>query len=147
MTLRISQFSSLLVLAGFLVLTVGFAHASDSSRLSGSYRVLGKTEVGSETHLRVQLQLSNHGSRDLHIQEIAFWGPPHRHGGSPQACSLFVRPGSSASTKQEFTMLRSEYRRWTNAKRLNLLVAVEGPDGRKATELVRLDQISGGKAN
>jgi hypothetical protein len=144
---RISRISNLLVLAGLFILTIGFADASDFSHLSGSYQVVGKTDVGSQTQVRLQLQLSNHGQRDLHVQRITLWNSPHHPGGRPQACSLLVHPGSSASTTQAFTMPRSEYRLWTSGARLKLLVAVEGPGGRKATELVRLDRISGGKAN
>ena len=144
---RISQIFNILVLAGLFVLTIGFADASDFSHLSGSYQVVGKTDVGSQTQVRLQLQLSNHGQRDLHVQRITLWNSPHHPGGRPQACSLLVHPGSSASTTQAFTMPRSEYRLWASGARLKLLVAVEGPGGRKATELVRLDRISGGKAN
>ena len=144
---RMSRISNLLVLAGLFVLTIEFAHAGDFSHISGSYQVLGKTDVGSQTQVRLQLQLSNHGQRDLHIQRIALWDSPHHPGGRPQACSLLVHPGSSASSMQEFTMPRSEYRLWTSGARPRLLVAVEGPGGRKAIELVRLDRISSGKAN
>ena len=146
MSPMISRISHLTALVGLCVLTIGFAHASDSSHLSGSFQVVHKTDLGSQTRVRLQLQLSNHGQRDLHIQRITFWDS-HPPGRRPQACSLLVHPGSSASTTQEFTMPRSEYRFWTSAKRLNLLVAVDGPGGRKVTELVRLDRISGGKAN
>ncbi|MFZ3265842.1 MAG: hypothetical protein WA172_17680 [Terriglobales bacterium] len=144
---RISRIANVFVLAGLFVLTIGFSGASDFSHFSGSYQVLRTTGLGSQTRLRLQLHLSNRGQRDLQILRITFWDPPHHPGRSPQACSLLVRRGSSATTTQEFTMTRSEYRFWNSAKRLNLLVAVEGPGGRKATELVRLDRISGGKAN
>ncbi len=147
MNCRISRISNLIVVVGLFALTIGFAHASDVSHFSGSYRVLRKTDFGSETHVRLQLHLSNRGQRDLHIERITFWDSRHHPGGKPQACSLLVHPGLSASTTQEVTMPRSEYRSWTGAKRLNLLVAVEEPGGRKTTELVRLDRISGGKAN
>ena len=144
---RISRVASLLVLAALFVLTIGFANAADFSHLSGSYQVLRETDLGSQTRVRLQLHLSNHGQRDLHIQRITFWGSARHPGGKPQACSLLVHPGSFASTTQEVTMPRSEYRSWTSEKRLNLLVAVEGSGGREATELVRLDRISGGKEN
>jgi hypothetical protein len=147
MNLRISRSSNLLVLVGLLVLTIGFAHANDISHLSGSYQVIRKTDLGSQTRVRLQLQLSNRGQRDLQIQRITFWDPPHHPGARARACSLLVHPGSSASTTQEFTLQRSQYRSWARGTRLTLLVAVEGPGGRKATELVRLDRISGGKAN
>lgn len=141
------RLSHALVLAGLFVFTIGYAQASDVSHLSGSYQVIHKTDVGSQTRVQLQLHLSNHGQRDLQIQRITVWDSPHHPGGKPQACSLLVHPGSSASTTQEFTLPRSEYRSWTRSKRLNLLVAVEGPAGRKATELVRLDRTSDGKAN
>ena len=137
----------LLVVAGLFMFTTRFSQASDASQLSGSYQMVQKTDFGSQTRVRLQLHLSNHGQRDLHIQRITFWDSPHRPGGRPQACSLLVHPGSFASTTQEFTMPRSEYRLWARGTRLKLLVAVEGPGGRKATELVRLDRVSGGKAN
>jgi hypothetical protein len=146
MNSRISRISQLLVLTGLFALTIGFAHASDASHLSGSYEVVQKTDLGAQTRVRLQLYLSNHGQRDLQIQRITFWDS-HPPGRRPQACSLLVHPGSSESTTQELTMPRSEYRLWNSAKRLKLLVAVEGPGGRKATELVRLGRISGGKAN
>lgn len=144
---RISRVANLLVLASLLVFTIGFANATDFSYLSGSYQVLRKTDLGSQMRVQLQLHLSNHGQRDLNIQRITFWGSARHPGGKPQACSVLVHPGSSVSTTQEVTMPRSEYRSWTSAKRLNLLVAVEEPGGRQATELVRLDRISGGKAN
>jgi hypothetical protein len=144
---KISRIFNLLVLAGSFVLTIGSAHASDLSHLSGSYQVLSKADSGSQMRVRLQLRLSNHGQRDLHIQRITIWNSPHRPGGRPQACSLLVHPGSLASTTQEFTVPSSEYRLWASGTRLRLLVAVEGPGGHKATELVRLDRISGGKAN
>jgi hypothetical protein len=147
MNARILRISHLLVFAGSFVLMVGFAHASDFSHLSGSYQVIRKTDVGSQTRVQLQLHLSNHGQRDLQIQRITVWDPPHHPGGKPQACSLLVHPGSSASTTQEFTLPRSQYRSWTRSKRLNLLVAVEGPGGHKATQLIRLDRTSDGKAN
>lgn len=144
---RIFRSSHPLILVGLLVLTIGFAHASELSHLSGSYQVLRKTDSGSQTRLRLQLHLSNRGERDLQIQRITFWDPPHHPGGTARACSLLVHPGSSASTTQEFILQRSQYRAWARETRLTLLVAVEGPGGRKATELVRLDRISDGKAN
>lgn len=144
---RISRIPTLLVLAALFLLTTGFALASDSSHLSGSYQVLRKTDSGAQTRVRLQLQLSNRGERDLQIQRITFWDPPRHPGGRPRTCSLLVHSGSSASTTQEFTLQRSQYRLWARGKRLTLLVAVEEPGGRKATELVRLDRTSGGKAN
>jgi hypothetical protein len=144
---RISRVPTLLVLAGFFVLTIGFAQARAVSHLSGSYQVVHQTDLGPQTRVRLQLHLANHGPRDLHILRITLWGSSHPTAAEKKTCSLLLHTDASASTTQEFTIPRSEYRLWTRAKRLKLLVAVEEPGGRKATELVRLDQISGGKEN
>jgi hypothetical protein len=145
---RISRSFTLLVVAGLFVLTIGFAHASDLSHLSGSYKVVHKTDLGPQTRIRLQLHLANHGERDLHVQRLTLWGSSHPRKSATEACSLVVRPGASASTTQEFTIPSSEYRLWSRGEHVRLLVAVESPGGRKAIEeLVRLDRISGGKEN
>ncbi len=144
---RISRIPNLLIVAGLFVLTIGFAQASAVSHLSGSFQVMQKTDLGPRTRVRLQLHFANHGPGDLHILRITLWGSSHPNEGGQKACSLVIHTDAAASTTQEFTIPRSEYRLWTHTTRLNLLVAVEGPGGRRATELVRLDRISGGKAD
>lgn len=144
---RMSRISNLLVLASLFVLTAGFAQASEISHLSGSYKVIHKTDLGPQTRIRLQLRLANHGQRDLLIQRLTLWGSSHPAKSATEACSLVVHTGASASTTQEFTIPRSEYSRWSHGKHVRLLVAIESPGGRKAIEEVRLDLISGGKAN
>lgn len=138
----------LLVLAGLMVLTIGYAEASDISHLSGSYKVVHKTDLASETRIRLQLRLANHGQRDLLVKRISLWGS-HSHPvkSATAASSIVVHTGASASTTQEFTIPRADYSRWSHGKQVRLLVDVEIPGGRSAIELVRLDQISSGKAN
>ena len=147
MKLRMYRISSLPVLASLLVLTIGFAQARDISHLSGSYKIIHKTDLGPQTRIRLQLRLANHGERDLRIQRLTLWGSSHPAKSTTDACSLLVHTGASASTTQEFTIPRSEYSRWSRGEHVRLLVAVESPGGRKAIELVRLDRISSGKAN
>lgn len=144
---RIPRISSLLVLVGLLAPWIAFAQASDTSHLSGSYKVVHKTDLGPQTRIRLQLLLANHGQHDLVVQRLALWGSSHPAKSATAACSIVVHTGASASTTQEFTIPRSEYSRWSHGQNVRLLVAVESAGGRKAVELVRLDQISGGKAN
>jgi hypothetical protein len=148
MNRRISQSFSLLALAGFLIFTIGFAQASEISHLSGSYKVVQKTDLGSKTRVRLELQLSNSGPSDLQVLRLTLVRSLHPDKGARRACSLTVHPGAPLSTTQEFTMPRSEYSQWSRGKHATLLVAVEGPQGREAIEeVVRLDRVSGGKAN
>jgi hypothetical protein len=148
---RHPRISNLLALAGLFVLlfvsTAGFAQASEISHLSGSYKVIHKTDLGPQTRIRLRLRLANHGERDLLIQRLTLWGSSHPAKSATEACSLVVHTGASASTTQEFTIPRSEYSLWSHGKHVRLLVAVESPGGRKAIEEVRLDRMSGGKAN
>ncbi len=128
-------------------LQVSLAQASEISHLSGSYKVVHKTDLGPQTRIRLQLRLANHGERDLLIQRLTLWGSSHPAKSATEACSLMLHTGASASTTQEFTIPRSEYSQWRRGKHVRLLVAVESAGGRKALEEVRLDRISGGKAN
>jgi hypothetical protein len=148
---RMSRIPSLLVLASLLfslfVLTAAFAQASDTSHLSGSYKVIHKTDLGPQTRIRLQLRLANHGERDLLIQRLTLWGSSHPAKSATEACSIVVHTGAFASTTQEFTIPRSEYSQWRREKHVRMLIAVESPGGRKAIEEVRLDRMSGGKAN
>lgn len=146
MNRRISRISCLLVLAGLFAFAIEFAQANSVSRLSGSYQVIEKTDQGSQIHVRLQLRLANHGQSDLYIQRISLWGSSHPNVRAMKACSLVLNFGTSASTTQEFTVPRSEYRSWSGGT-LRLLLAVKSPEGRTTTEVVRLDRISGGKAN
>lgn len=146
MNRKISRIANLLVFA-LLILTIGFARANAVSNLSGSYRVIQKANLGSETRVRLQLQLSNRGARDLRIQSITLWSSSHPEQAGTKSSPFVIRTGASTSTTQEFTIPRSQYRSLNRGTPLTLLIAVEGPEGQKATELVRLDPISRGKAN
>lgn len=148
MNRRISRICCPLVLTGLLVFMIGSAQAGTTSHLSGSYQVVGKTDLGSHTRVRLQLRLANHGHSDLHIQRITLWSSSHPAKEGMKACApLLVRSGTTESTTQEFIIPNSDYRLWSRGTLLRLLVAVERPDGREATELVRLNRISGGRAN
>ncbi|MGB8007450.1 MAG: hypothetical protein WCF48_09980 [Terriglobales bacterium] len=147
MTRRFSLVSTLLALGGLFIFTIGFAQAGGPSHLSGSYKVVHKTDVGLQTRVRLQLQLANSGQHDLLVQRLTLVRSLHPDKVAHQTCSLTVHPGSSLSTTQEFTMLRSEYSQWSREKRITVLAAVEGPGGHRAVEVMRLDQISGGKAD
>jgi hypothetical protein len=137
----------LLVVAGLFMFTTQFAQASDVSQLSGSYQVVQKTDLGPQTHVRLQLRLTNHGKRPLHIQRLTLWDFPHADKDATQACSIVVLSGASADTTQEFTIPRSEYKLWRRGARPRLLLQIEAPGGRGTTKVVRLVRVSGGKVN
>ena len=137
----------LLVAVSLLLFTTRLVQAMDASQLSGSYRVVQKTDLGPQTQVRLQLHLNNLGQRDLHVQRLTLWDLPHADKGATAACSVVVPAGASADTTQEFTIPRSEYKLWKRGARPRLVLQVEAPASRGTMKVVHLDRISGGKVN
>lgn len=147
MNCRFPMCNYLLVVAGFLGFAPGFARASGAPPVSGTYRVVQRAELGSQLRVRLQLHLTNHGQRELHIQRLMLWDLSHPDKGGTQACSIVVHAGGSADTMQEFTLRRQEYEMWRRGTRPRLVLEVKAPGGRKTTEAVRLNPVRGGKAD
>lgn len=145
-TAKILRIRSLFLFAGLLVLAVPLSQATDAFRLSGSYQVIEKTDLGSQTRVRLQLRLTNHGPNELHIQRLTLWDFSHPHKGGSQPCTIVLGAGASIGTTQEFTIPRAEYELWTRGTRPRLVVEVQSSRGRTAAEAVRLDREFKGKA-
>jgi hypothetical protein len=137
----------LMIVAGVLVFVLGVARATDSNFLTGSYQLLQKIDLGSQTHVRIQLHLTNRGQHDVRIQRFTVWDFSHPTKGGSQAGSIVVRALASVDTTQEFTIPRSEYELWNRGTRPRIILEVQTPDGRKTTQVVRLDRVQGGSAN
>jgi hypothetical protein len=135
----------LFVVIGLFVFAIQLAQGSDASRVSGSYQVLSKTELGSQIRVRLELHLTNPERFELHIQRLTLWDFSHPSG--TQACSIVVHPGASVDTSQEFTLQRPEYELWSRGTRPRLVVEAQSPDGRKTTKVVRLERTNGRKAD
>jgi len=136
-----------LVAAGLFAFTIQFARASDASRVSGSYHVVQKMNLGSQTRVRLQLRLTNHGQHELRIQRLTLWDFSHPDKGGTHACSIVVHAGASADTTQEFTVRRPEYELWVHRTRPRLVLEAQSPDGRRTTKVVRLEPVFGRKAD
>lgn len=132
----------LLVVAGLFGFAIQFAQASDGPQVSGSYQVVQKTDLGSQTRVRLELHLINHGPRVIHIQGLTLWDFSHADKGGTQACSIVVRAGASADTTQEFTIRQSEYQLWQRGLRPRFVLRIDGPGSTKSTAVVRLERIS-----
>lgn len=131
---------------GLLILAVPFSDAAGASRLSGSYQVIQKTDLGSQTRVRLQLRLTNHGANELRIQRVTLWDFSHAYRGGTQTLAIVLRADSSAGMTQEFTIPRAEYELWTRGGRPRLVVEVQSSRGRTVAEPVRLDREFKGKA-
>ena len=133
--------------AGLFLLITGFAQAALVSHLSGTYQIMDTADHGTDTQVRLQVSLVNHGLKDLQIQRIALWGSAHPSPEAMTASVITLRAVSSVTTTSEFLIPTSDLRLLTRGTPLRLLVTVEDLEGRKTTELVQLDRISAGKAN
>ena len=135
----------LLVVASLFMFASRFVLANDLSQLSGTYRVIQKTDIGAQTRVRLQIHLSNHGQDALQIKRLTLWDLPHANKGASEACSIIVRTGGSADTTQEFIVPRSEYQLWGRGARPKLVLQIEAPHARGTTRVVHLDRVPVGK--
>ncbi len=135
----------LLVIVGLLIFSIPGAAASETTPLTGTYKVTRKAEMGGQTRVQIRIHLVNRGTRDLHIQRITFWDFSHPVKGGTQSCSIVVRSSNSADTTQEFTLPPAEYELWKRGARPRLVLEVATPQGHPTTQVVRLDRIAGGK--
>lgn len=149
----------LLLIAGLPVPSFAAPQASAAPQLSGSYKIIQKSEKNGETQIhaqrvqtqqaqvqvQLQLHLVNRSFRDLHIQHITLWDFAHPSKGGSQACSLVVHSAASISTTQQFTVPRAELDLWKRGTRPRVVLELATPNGRPSTAVVRLDRASGGK--
>jgi hypothetical protein len=131
----------LLVVGGLFGFAIQSAQASAGSQISGSYQVVQKTDLGSQTRVRLELHLINHGPA-IHIQGLTLWDFSHPDKGGTQACSIVVDAGASADTTQEFTIQQSEYQLWQRGLRPRFVLRIDGPGSTKSTAVVRLERVS-----
>jgi hypothetical protein len=138
------------VAAAMLLATPGWANSAAIGGISGTYRVVGKTEAGAHTRVRLKVHLTNHGQTLVHIGRLGLEevtsSARTAHKEKAQACSVAIAAGGAADTTQEFTIPRAEFRTWQHGGAPRLLLEIEGPGGHKTTEAVRLTQVGENRA-
>jgi hypothetical protein len=142
-----SRCKCLLAALGLLMATAPFGHAGDVAKVSGSYEVLQKLNVGSQTRVRLRVRLTNDGAKEFQIQRLTLQDFSHSVRGGAQKCALTVGAKASVETTQEFTIPHADYALWQRGTRPRLLLEAQSPSGHKVTEVVRLDPVPGRKAN
>ena len=135
------------VIAGLLLMGAAISLATGAFKVSGSYQVLQKTDMGAETRVRLQIHLINRGQSGVRIQRLTLWDFPHPRRGQSRTSVIVVPAGGSADTIEEFTIPRSEYELWRRGTQPRLVVEAQTAERRSVTEAVRLARLSTGKAN
>ena len=123
-----------------------FASAGNAPTVSGTYQVMQKTNLGSQTQVRMRIHLVNHGPKNLAIQRMTLWDFSHPDKGGTHVCALTLRAHASADTTQEFTIRRPEFESWRKGLRPRLVLGMAAPARTKSTAVVRLDRIAGQEA-
>jgi hypothetical protein len=139
--------STLALTAALFSLATPFAQASGSPRLSGSYKIVAKRSPGSQTHVRLQIALSNPTSRDLRVEHLTLSGVSHPCRLVPQPVSLLVRARSSETTTRDFVLDRREFEHLRHAPHVPLLLTISTPGRHPFTEIVLLDRVSSKQGN
>ncbi len=147
MSCRIFRSCSMLLIIGWVTAGIPIARANDVSALSGSYTLQSQADSGGQVQVTLQIRLSNHGVRDLHIQRMTLWDYSHPAKGATQPCSILLHAGGSSNSSQTFIIPRAEYELWKRGSRPRIVLELGTPNGRPSTLVVRLDHLSGGKAS
>ncbi len=135
-----------LLMTAVCFLSAHLALASNAPLVTGSYQVVQNKAVGSQSQIRLRIQLVNHGSSDFSIQRITLWSSSHAGRGGTAACAVALHAGTSSETTQQFTIQRSDYKLWERGFRPRLVLKMAGPGRTRNKAVVRLDRISGQEA-
>ncbi len=123
-----------------LALGAGGANAANLP-MSGSYEVVGKTNVGTQAKVLLRLHFTNHGQAPLHLQKILlrdFAQPPSAPNGR---VSITLNSGNTEETTQEFVVPRRQFDQWRRGMLPRVVLNLQTAAGARITQAVRLDRI------
>jgi len=125
-----------------LLLTLGAGGANAANvPISGSYEVVGKTNIGTQAKVLLRLHFTNHGQAPLHLQQILlrdFAQPPSASKGR---VSITLNSGNTEETTQEFLVPRLQFDQWRRGVLPRVVLNLQTAAGARITQAVRLDRI------
>ena len=136
----------LLAIAALFGLSVPLALANAAPAVSGTYQVVRKRLLGSQSQIQMRLHLVNHGSTAVLVQRITLWNLAHAERGGSTTCAVAVPAHASADTTVQFSIRRSDDKLWQKGFRPRLVLQMAGPGGMNSKAVVRLDRTSGQEA-
>jgi hypothetical protein len=113
--------------------------------ISGSYEVVGKTNVGSQAKVLLRLRFTNHGQAPLYLQKILlrdFAQPPSAPSG---LVSIRLNSGNAEETTQEFVVPRRQFDQWRRGALPRVVLNLQTAAGTRITQAILLDRISARK--
>ena len=134
-------------LAGCISLAPQLTHAGELTRISGTYEVMGKTDSGHSTVVRMRIHVTNQGTRKLSVEHIALRDFSHPSRQQVRACALTLAAGSAADLTQEFTVPGIDYESWQRGTHPKLILEIVTDPGLRTTEVLPLSRVSDRKGN
>ncbi len=137
----ISRCSCVLFLTLLLCAFAAQGATAGSVPVSGSYQVLRKTSLGSQTKILLRLHLTNRGQVVLYLQGILLWDFAQPPGGAHHASLITLPSGTSEDTNQEFVIPRLQFEQWRRGLRPRVVLDLRTATGARITQAIRLDRI------
>ena len=136
------------VLVMLLALMASFSQGANAAtaRLTGSYEVAGKSNLGPQVKvsLRLHFSVKNQEAGTLRLQKVILADFGHRPVGVASSV-IALRAGTSEKLAQEFVIPRAEFEEWQRGVRPRVVLEFETAAGARVTQAVRLERVSAGK--
>jgi hypothetical protein len=103
------RFFVLLLALGLLGGRTASGRAAGGQPITGFYRILDATDLGSDARVTLDIRLANSGEDRVFVTGVSLLGFPHAGQSAQASASVILEPHSSESFTQEFTVSRKEY--------------------------------------
>jgi hypothetical protein len=124
-----------------LLLVALGAHASRAAAqqgLTGSYEVIGTTDLGADVRVNLRIALANTSEDKLFITGVALAGFAQHGQGNAEATSVILEPHGTSSFTYEFTLPQKEYDFWHKGRRTRLALKIQAAGGAEITQVISL---------
>jgi hypothetical protein len=113
--------------------------------ICGTYEVIQKTDLGSQTKVVMRFHLTNHSQAPVVLQALSLSDFGHQPGNAPLAASVTLPPGGSQVILQSFVISRMQLDQWKMGAYPRVVVELQTTAGARITQAVRLERVPAGK--
>lgn len=113
--------------------------------ISGTYEVIQKTDLGSQTKVVLRFHLTNHGQAPVVLQALSLSDFGYQPGRAPISTAITLPPGSSQAISQSLVIPRLQFDQWKMGAHPRLVVELQTTTGSRITQAIRLERIPAGK--
>jgi hypothetical protein len=132
---RRRTFNHLILLA---VLGLPTIRASAGPLITGSYKVVGATDFGSDVRVKLLVVFSNPGEERLFITRFTVRELVSHRRSDEVPGTVLLEPHTTTEATQEFTIPKSEYEIWQAGVRPRLLLKLQNSKGEETDITIAL---------